>query len=192
MEAVALTDCYWWEKPAANEECASGKLFPGQYYDGESGLHYNYFRTYDPNIGRYITSDPIGLDGGLNTYAYANVNPLSQIDPYGLIWETVGHDYHGAANTGIWLNNRINVIISNGDDPSLAGSDPREFEGTKRDVIQEWKPDPSDSCPTGGGPSSGDRRRITQTYGEGPDQWAIGGKSYHWSPGVPRRTQRSF
>lgn len=58
--------------------------YPSQYYDTETGLHYNYFRTYDPNTGRYLTSDPIGLSGGINTYTYVDNNPLKYIDPYGL------------------------------------------------------------------------------------------------------------
>ena len=59
-------------------------VLPGQYYDQESGLHYNYFRDYDPSTGRYIESDPIGLSGGLNTYVYVYNYPLRYIDPYGL------------------------------------------------------------------------------------------------------------
>ncbi|MBL1275075.1 MAG: RHS domain-containing protein [Ectothiorhodospiraceae bacterium] len=58
--------------------------FAGQYYDEETQLHYNYFRYYDPATGRYITSDPIGLRGGLNTYGYVGGNPNRYIDPYGL------------------------------------------------------------------------------------------------------------
>ena len=58
---------------------------PGQYFDKETNLHYNYFRDYDPGIGRYIESDPIGLEGGLNTYSYTKSSPLAHSDPLGLL-----------------------------------------------------------------------------------------------------------
>jgi len=52
-------------------------------YDQESATHCNYYRNYDPGIGRYVQSDPIGLDGGNNTYAYGENNPITMIDPTG-------------------------------------------------------------------------------------------------------------
>ena len=58
--------------------------FPGQYYDAESGLHQNWHRTYDPSLGRYISSDPIGLAGGVNTFGYVGQSPLVAKDPTGL------------------------------------------------------------------------------------------------------------
>jgi len=60
--------------------------FPGQRYDAATGLNQNYFRDYDPATGSYPESDPIGLNGGISTYAYSGSNPLTQADPFGLDW----------------------------------------------------------------------------------------------------------
>ena len=62
----------------------NNQRFPGQYADAKTGFHYNYFHDYDPTTGRYVQSDPIGLGGGLNTFAYVYGNPLRWSDPYGL------------------------------------------------------------------------------------------------------------
>lgn len=78
--------------------------FPGQYHDEETGLYYNYFRYYDPKTGKYITADPIGLEGGANIYSYALQNPINYIDPEGLnplsLITTVGRVAIGAAGAG--------------------------------------------------------------------------------------------
>src|SRR6266700_5133541 len=58
--------------------------FPGQYFDKETTLAYNYAREYDSSTGRYVQRDPIGLQGGLNTYSYVNDDPLQFMDPLGL------------------------------------------------------------------------------------------------------------
>jgi RHS repeat-associated protein len=66
--------------------------FPGQLEDAETGLHYNFHRYYDPQTGRYVQSDPIGLDGGVNIYAYVGGNPVSYLDPKGLVkWSGTYH-----------------------------------------------------------------------------------------------------
>jgi len=62
----------------------NGSIQDGPYRDSETGTHYNYFRDYDPAIGRYTQSDPIGLKGGLNTYAYVRNFPVGDSDAEGL------------------------------------------------------------------------------------------------------------
>jgi RHS repeat-associated protein len=68
----------------AGSSVENNLTFPGQYYDQETGLHYNYHRDYHPGIGRYVEPDPIGLDGGINLYTYVGSNPLRSTDPFGL------------------------------------------------------------------------------------------------------------
>jgi RHS repeat-associated protein len=73
--------------PAATEDSptiTSNLRLPGQYFDDETGLHYNLSRYYDPSKGRYVTSDPIGLNAGINMFSYAYGDPLLIYDPYGL------------------------------------------------------------------------------------------------------------
>ncbi|MDD2776897.1 MAG: hypothetical protein PHU06_13155 [Gallionella sp.] len=73
------------ENPANQGTFTFNLRFPGQYFDRETGLHYNVNRDYNPAIGRYVESDPIGLRGGINTFGYVGGNPLSRIDLLGLI-----------------------------------------------------------------------------------------------------------
>jgi RHS repeat-associated protein len=70
--------------PAGAGTFAYNLRFPGQIFDGQAGLHYNYHRDYDPATGRYAESDPVGLRAGINTYAYVDGNPIRSIDPSGL------------------------------------------------------------------------------------------------------------
>jgi RHS repeat-associated protein len=78
--------------------------FPGQYYDTESGLWNNGFRDYDSTLGRYVESDPIGLAGGSNTYAYAGGNPGMFTDPEGLAFGINMGECYGEAAAQYWAD----------------------------------------------------------------------------------------
>ncbi|MBU0682201.1 MAG: RHS repeat-associated core domain-containing protein [Proteobacteria bacterium] len=99
------------------------RIYPGQYYDEETGLYYNWHRYYNPETGRYMTPDPIGLEGGINLYAYVGGDPVNWIDPTGLcVWDLCAGEayvgtllaggiiYYGtpiAADLGQWLGEAL-------------------------------------------------------------------------------------
>ncbi len=94
--------------------------YAGQYADGETGLHYNLFRYYDPQVGRFIVQDPIGLAGGnLNLYNYAP-NPLLWIDPMGLALS--GVDFSGSPSLYPVTGTQRNIV-----EITLQGSRGRDF-----------------------------------------------------------------
>jgi RHS repeat-associated protein len=118
----------------------------GQYLDRETGLHYNLFRYYDPEIGRFTQPDPIGLEGGINLYQYAP-NPLTWIDPQGLDWNYILTDrrgrayYHGRASDKTTLED---VMRRHGNTEGIDGKRFRPGDrinqvtphGTPRDVAR--------------------------------------------------------
>ncbi|MCC6544304.1 MAG: RHS domain-containing protein, partial [Nitrospirae bacterium] len=109
---------------------------PGQYYDAETGLHYNMARDYHPQVGRYTQSDPIGLAGGINTFVYAGGNPVYWKDPSGLLWiyeQSTGNLYH---------------------QPDTRGGVPPELVGTGYAGHKEGLNNPNYQNVRGTGPSS--------------------------------------
>lgn len=92
-DASGTVEWSWTSDPFGNGQ-PTGSLtynlrFPGQYFDAEMGHNYNYYRDYDPSTGRYIESDPIGMHGGINTYAYVYDDPYKYEDIFGLLSQQV-------------------------------------------------------------------------------------------------------
>ncbi|MFC1533671.1 RHS repeat-associated core domain-containing protein [Thermodesulfobacteriota bacterium] len=102
-----------------NSSVVNNFRFSGQYFDSETGLHYNYHRYYDPKTGRYLKADPIGIKGGTNPYLYTGNNPINKTDPMGLSdcskcddcpcgsWSGTGHTYGGFFAIGGWFTTHI-------------------------------------------------------------------------------------
>ncbi|HBE9083041.1 TPA: RHS repeat-associated core domain-containing protein [Serratia fonticola] len=95
-----------WTPPDARDEHPQPKVnnplrFQGQYEDTESGLYYNLNRYYDPGIGRYLTADPVKLDGGLNSYQHVDGNPVGWVDPLGVFKRDATGAERSSVNTGI-------------------------------------------------------------------------------------------
>ncbi|CAH0186176.1 RHS repeat-associated core domain-containing protein [Pseudomonas mediterranea] len=93
--------------------------FQGQYLDRETGLHFNTFRFYDPDVGRFTTPDPIGLEGGLNLYQYAP-NPIGWADPWG--WAYAGVDFTGSSDLYPITGSQRNIVTI-----KMQGSRSRDF-----------------------------------------------------------------
>lgn len=86
--------------------------YPGQYADAESGLFYNYFRSYDSRTGRYSQPDPIGLDGGWSRFGYVDGNPLKYVDPRGQVAQILAPVGAGVLGVGCSLSDGCRKAVN--------------------------------------------------------------------------------
>ncbi|BBB62715.1 hypothetical protein UNDKW_4442 [Undibacterium sp. KW1] len=153
------------EQPASQPtKFVFNQRFPGQYYDQETGLHYNYHRDYDPQTGRYVESDPIGLNGGINTYGYVKARPLTLSDRLGLQAGAIDfmnffkqyispvHDKQGGAmNMQVSVGAQIHALMKGGTVEYGVGFDNKGHWG----VYQKYCVVVGPGMYAGGGPSVG-------------------------------------
>jgi RHS repeat-associated protein len=90
---AAVYDAFGKARVVPESRIENNLRFPGQFFDVESELHYNYFRSFNPTFGRLLSIDPIGLESGINLYVYSINNPPNVIDPFGLApWEDLSRN----------------------------------------------------------------------------------------------------
>ncbi|MGN6086109.1 RHS repeat-associated core domain-containing protein [Trinickia sp.] len=133
--------------------------FPGQYRDKESGLYYNRHRYYDPQIGRYVNQDPIGLLAGANKYAYADNGPTAAVDPFGLATVAAGAELGAAAGTAVFpgvgtvIGGVVGALAGVGAIVWMASSMTTDSSGSKVSPIADTMQAPGNCAP-------GEHRRL--------------------------------
>jgi RHS repeat-associated protein len=127
--------------------------FPGQVLDAESGLHYNYFRDYEPGIGRYVQSDPIGLYAGLSTYSYVSSRPTKWSDRFGLEVlmcrdPAFGGDIPGAEHHWVLTDSKEVGLCADDSTPNPLDAAPCDHSGRHEDegAVCEVIPDVDEPC----------------------------------------------
>ena len=157
------------------QKVAYNLRFPGQYFDKETGLHYNYLRdAYDPRTGRFSQPDPIGIEGGLNPYAYAIGNPVSLVDPDGLDATVCLYPGAGTAgHVGIGINSSSTAgLYPRSESPGLAA-----ITGTPAMVKPDTKQ--AEQCKTVGTTAEQDKKMadfIARTTAN-PGTYRLGGNN---------------
>ena len=126
----------WGEAAPTSNGYTYNLRYPGQYYDEEVGINYNNFRNYDPSVGRYIQSDPIGLRGGINTYSYVGGNPYLYSDARGLLFGGLVNagECYGQAAAEYWAD------AYNNDSGAAAA-----FDAVMGSFASLWTPNTSDA-----------------------------------------------
>jgi RHS repeat-associated protein len=112
--------------------------FPGQYFDEETHTNYNFFRNYGQKEGRYGQTDPIGLEGGFNTYAYVDGNPLNNVDPSGLLSSKEGYDHYMRGSDDPKDSRMRTPIFMLFDDVDTSSVRPTDFSNVRK-IIESCK-----------------------------------------------------
>ena len=148
------------------------EILPGQYFDAETGLHQNWHRDYDPSIGRYLQSDPLGLAGGINTYGYAYANPIKYVDQNG--------QFAQAIPAALGLGAVAVACYATGACQSLSEALEAAYQAATGE--DEW-PEQEQSCPVPANDSNNDKDCEDQLWREEALCEALAGPSYPGNSG---------